>query len=558
MISLEEETLSRREFDVIVIGAGAGGLIAAWELSARGLQTLLLERGPRFSPGHDYPFGRPGGEFLDPFTPHIPDTVVSENKAYPPGIEELRTTLFETASSRRLHYARACGVGGSTLRYQAEAHRFPPHTFRMHTLFGQAVDWPLTYDDLAPYYARVEDILGVAGEPHPAFPRQGPYPNPAHRLSPSSLRIAKGCRRLGWTLSPNTLAILSRPYRGRLPCVGCKACVQGCLIGDKSSVDVAVLPQALHSEKLELRSGLVALRIALGRNGRVREVHVVDEHTGKQSVLRGKAVVLAAGAVETPRLLLQSACPGHTYGLANSSGLVGCNLMENIHAGVCFYFPEKLDTHKGVPIDGKVFDFLSPSTSMVPGRGCTVSTFGAPDFARTPGTFALRLAPGIGQRHRRFVETRFGSQAMVFATAECLPRTTNQVRLATETDQYGVPKALLDVTLQPDDVIVLKQLLDACMTLVEATGVEHIAGTMSSLDDASGSHLCGTVRMGNDPTSSVVNAFGQSHDVPNLFVLDGSILCTQGCGLSPSLTIQALALRGAEYLADCAIRDELS
>jgi choline dehydrogenase-like flavoprotein len=545
------------EPDVIVIGAGAGGMMAAYGLVQTGMRVLLLEAGPRFNPGRDFAVGIDGFEFKRPFQKYLPDTWHAVPKPYPPDYDHLRTDLYPTPTQRGIVYERACGVGGSTLRYHAEAHRFPPEAFKTKTFVDKGTDWPLSYDDLAPYYERAEWLLGVSGQPHAAFPKQGPYPNPPHPFSPSSRLIASGCEKLGFELWPNPLAILSRPYQGRLPCVYCKSCVDGCVVGDKSSVDVAILPKIEATGQLKLRSGTTALQIFLDKKDNAQGVLAANVKTGQLETIKSRIIVLSLGAIETPRILLNSSCSRHPDGLCNSSGLVGKHLMENIHAGVVFYLDRKMETYKGLPIDGKVFDFMVPKAGARPAIGFTISAYGAPDFAKEPSTFALWLAKGYGKAHREFVEKYFGAHVMVFATAEHFPDASNALYLSKEKDRFGFPKALLDVALTVDDFEMLERMLLLTVDLATASGAVKIAGQMTSLDDASASHVGGTARMGLDAKTSVVNGYGQCHEIKNLFITDASVLPTQGCGLSPSLTIQALALRTADFIAQEAKRQSL-
>ena len=529
------------EHDVVIIGGGAGGLTAALGLVRRGLSVHVLECGPRFSPGKDWPAGRPEADFEDPFQPHVPDSIECTSQRLTPGNEDLRSTLpvLPRTDERRFSYARACGLGGSTLRYQGEAHRLPP---------AALASWPLGYEDLAPYYAKVESLLGVSGEPHPAFPRQAIFPNPAHTFSPATQRIAQACRLAGMTLSPNSLAIPSRPFRGRLPCIRCKGCTTGCLTGAKSSADNAILPLAQGSGNFKVSTGLTALRVEIDRNGLARAVLVADAKGGLR-LIHARAIVLSAGALETPRLLLNSSCPGFQAGLANRSGFVGLGLMENIHAGVWFLLPERCDSHLGLPIEAKVWDHLEDAE-----RGFTISTFGAPDEIRSPATFALWAAPGWGREHRDYVRRHFGAQCMIFATAEHRPHPENRILLSAEKDRFGQPKALVQSRLATGDLDIMRRMLRLCLELAERSGTVGEIGRFTAYDFSSASHPCGTVRMGRNSNDSVANAFGQCHDIQNLFIADASLMPTQGPGTSPSLTIQALALRTADYLAGLATR----
>lgn len=542
--------MSAHDADVIVVGSGAGGSLTAYGLAMAGVKVLLLEMGPRFDPAKDYFLNDADWELKNPFQKYIPDTYTSPMKQIDDQYFHLSSSVLQRAPNRReFDYFRACGVGGTTLRYQGEAHRFPPHAFRMKTVHGIAEDWPVSYADLDPYYLKVETLLGVAGNPHALFPRSAPFPNPAHPLSCASSRVAEGCRKLGMTLSENTLAILSRPSNTRPACIYCKLCSLGCMVGDKGSADVAVLPIAEKTGKLKIQPNSVAVKIITGRKGRAEGLIVADRLTGKQTHVKSRAVVLAAGAIETPRLLLNSANKEFPQGLCNRNALVGTHLMENLEVGVLFVFPRKLKSYQGVSIDSKVWDFMVPDPVKGRERPFTLSSCGAPDGVIGPASFAMKVAKGFGKKHRQFVEKYYGAHAMVFGIAEQLPRSSNKVMLdPEEKDDYGMPKALVDVALDDADHKALDVMLDLCRELAKASGAEKLLGHYTTYDVSSATHVCGTARMGSDPKTSVVDSWGRSHAIRNLFIADASVLVTQGCGASPSLTIQALALRTADHI----------
>lgn len=540
-----------RTYDVLVVGAGAGGSLAAYRLAQAGAKVLLLERGPRFDPARDYHVDAPDWEFHEPFERHVPDTVLATERTPPAGFDHLRTNLEESPSRRSFRYPRACGVGGSTLRYHAEAHRFPPHAFAMRSRFGVDTDWPIAYPQLAPYYERVERLLGVAGESNPLFPGPTSYPNPPHPLSPASQRVACGCSALGLSLRANSVAILSQPLEGRLPCTYCKMCSHGCMVGDKSSTDVAVVPLAEKTGNLHLKTNAVVLRLVAGANGEVIGVHAVDATTGRDTMYRGRIVILAAGAIETPRLLLNSSSPGFPDGLGNRSGLVGRYLMENLYVCVLFLFPDKVDSYRGLPIDSKAWDHAVPRPDRGQPRGFTLASLGAPDYLQGPAKFALHVAPGFGRRHREFVEKYFGAHCMLYALAEQGPRASNRVTLdRVEKDPFGVPKARVDTGPSIEDCEMLAGMLGLCNEVAEASGAERVLGRFTAYDVSRATHACGTARMGFGEDDSVVDSFCRVHGMKNLYITDASVLPTQGCGASPSLTIQALALRAAEHILE--------
>jgi len=318
--------------DVVVIGSGAGGAFAAMALAEAGVRVLLLERGRRFDPRRDFPMTHPDWEIRpDAFaeTGHVrddPSLVVAEGPPLDPRYARLRSNGgsggADPGRRRPFRYWRVFGLGGSTVHYQGEAHRFAEHAFRPATAYGFGVDWPLGYADLAPYYERAERILGVAGDPANPFkvPR-GPFPNPAHPLSYGSRRIADGAARLGWSLLPNSLALPTRSRDGRPPCQWSGGCIYGCIFGAKSSADLTAIPRGEHTGRLRTLLEARALALESSPDGKVGAV--VYRHAGKLARARPRAVVLALGAIETPRLLLANRSAPHRDGMANGSGLVG-------------------------------------------------------------------------------------------------------------------------------------------------------------------------------------------------------------------------------------------
>jgi choline dehydrogenase-like flavoprotein len=538
-------------YDAIIVGSGAGGGTAAYRLTKAGMKVLLLEQGPRFDPYKDYPLSREDWETVEHFEKRNPDSYVSS----PQFLGEKWTKLMSSLHNRRLHaipestfkYVRASGIGGSTLMYQAEVHRFPEHAFRMKSLFSIAEDWPITYKDLEPYYQESEELLGAAGDhKNPFKPKRGPFPMPPHPLGCPSQRIKKGAEKLGLSLIPDSLAIPTRPYRGRPACIYCRACGYGCVIGDKGSIDVVMVKPAEETGRLTIKTEAKALYIEVGKDGKAEAVVWKGNNGTEKSY--GKVIIVSCGAIETPRLLLNSKSSLFPDGLANTSGLVGAYMMTHLAAVLLVYFDKPLKSYQGLPIDSRIWDFSAPERVKEQGGGMVLGAMGAPEGLVSPVSFATQVAPGWGKSHKEYMKKHYGAHSAIFAVAEHNPRKENTVILARVKDTDGMPKAEVLVEMQDEDLRLIEIMLKRCNEVADASGVKVI-GTFTSLDSMGATHVAGTARMGTSRKKSVVNSFGQCYDVKNLFIADSSVLVTQGCGDSPALTIVALSLRTADYIA---------
>lgn len=546
------------EADVCVVGAGAGGAVASWALTARGLRVLLLEGGPRFDPRdygvHDQDWEiTPSPMAAAADEPRQRGYESAPGQVLDPRFPRLRsrtpTAFSHKPRARRLrrpfHHVHCVGVGGSTLHYQGEAHRFPAHAFRMKSARGVAEDWPLDDAKLAPYYDRIERLLGVAGDPgNPFKPARGPYPYPAHPLSAASRRVAVGARKLGWQLLPNPVAILPSPRPGREACHYCNGCVRGCGVSARGSVDVAVIPEAERTGRLQLIPGIRVAALEHGPDGRITAV-VGRDAEGRDRRFRARAFVLAAGAIETPRILLNSARGAHPEGVGNEHDQVGRHLMETLYVSRRAILERPLETYAGIPNDSRIWDFSGGGETpagftLAPGCG----VFGG------PVGYALEAVRLFGASHRREMRESFGAGITFTGIAEQLPRPENRVTLSEERDPAGVPLARVETQLDETDLATLESVHARIEELAESSGVAKLVGSVTAYDTPHATHVGGTCRMGRDPRTSVVDAFAAVHGVPNLTLADASVLVTQGSGDSPSLTIQALALRSAEALAE--------
>lgn len=539
--------------DVLIVGSGPGGAAAAWRLCAKGLRVLILEAGPRFSPSDDYkqnradwetPFPIKGGsvgsyevaplQMLDDQTADIR----SWNAITGPYVTGARRASFG------YHHVR--GVGGSSLHFTGEAHRLNPHSMRMQSEFGVAADWPVTYADLEPYYDVAEEIVGVAGPSNEIrCPRLTPYPMVEHPWSFASHALAQGARDIGLTPVSNSLAVLSEARGERPACNYCGGCLRGCMMTDKGSVDVTYLAAALKTGRCEIRSDTEALRI---EEDGTRVTGVIALENGEEARFSAPVIMVACGAIQTPRLLLNSASKTSEAGLANESGQVGRNFMETLLTTTSALHPDKLGSHRGLPVDWVAWDYNAPDAIPNVIGGCRFGPSMAESDLVGPVAYASRVVDGWGLSHKRKMRESFGRVLSVAAIGESLPNDGSFVTLSDKVDHTGMPIAQIHSRLDKDAIDRLRFMAQTCREIVAAVGCDDPFEEFSSVDAFSSTHVFGTCRMGDDPSSSVVNAECVSHRWDNLMIVDASVFPSSGGGESPGLTVQALAIRAADHV----------
>ena len=355
-------------------------------------------------------------------------------------------------------------------------------------------------------------------------PRANAPPFPAHRLSYASTRLSKAFSAVGLTLVPNSLAILSEPFEGRPACNYCNSCTEGCPIGDKGSADVTFLPEALRTGRLELRTESAATRIEVDGKGRASGVVFMDRE-GTLQRLEARFVVLAGGAVETPRLLLLSRSRLFPQGLANGSGQVGLNLTETLLWQSTALLPERVDSHRGVPIDGTAWDESVPSLRRSGAvGGFRLSTAHGAAGLRGPAAYAGRLVPGFGLEHQNRMAEVFGRAVGLLGIGDWLPNPGTLVDLDPSlTDAQGLPVARITSRLGENEKRLLREMVERGRALLSAAGAETLE-EYSSLDRFLTAHVLGTCRMGTGPADSVSGADGFCHEIPNLAFADGSLV----------------------------------
>ena len=535
--------------DFAIIGSGAAGGIIAKELATAGFSVVVLEQGPRLT---EKQFDH------DEFATFMQGRWSNNPATQPQSFRASPSATAETALAAI--YGRL--VGGSNAHFTGNFWRMRPLDFNEASVLGGVpgtalADWPITYEELEPYYTKAEWELGVSGEPGPFDPaRSRPYPMPSLPIKSSGVLFDKGALALGYHPQPTPMAINSRYYNGRPACQHCGFCLFFmCEFRSKSSSFVTTLPIAEATGKCEVRPDSYVARIETNSEGRATGVAYFDSNK-EMHLQRARAVVLCANGAESPRLLLNSESARFPNGLANSSGMVGKHLMFNTYFGVNAQFEQQLNEHKSVQNTRMMLDFYAtdPKRGFYGGGGIDAR------FGKYPITFALGgLPPGSpawGEEFARSLARQF-TRTMFFGThGTSLPLEANSVSIdPLLKDAWGLPCMRITYKDHPDDLKTAEFLSARALEIAQAAGAlkawpEPVAPQTNSV------HMLGTCRMGNDPKSSVIDRFHRAHDVRNLFVCDGSSLVTSTRG-QPTETICALAFRAGEKIAAFAKRGEI-
>jgi choline dehydrogenase-like flavoprotein len=504
--------------DMCIVGAGAGGSVLAQRLARRGWRIVILEAGPFWDPDEDWVSDEAGAHDLYWTEPRV---IGGDDPV----------ELGKNNSGR--------GVGGSMVHFAGYTPRFHPSDFRTRTLDGVGADWPIAYEDLAPHYAEVERELPVAGQDWPwGVPHR--YPFAAHPVGGGAMLLWEGARAAGIEMRAGPVAITSARFGNRPHCIYRGLCLQGCKVNAKGSPYVSHLPDAL-AHGVEVRAGCMATRIQLDPAGRARGV-VFREGTGPERLQRAELVVVAGYSIETPRLLLNSACGRFPHGLCNDHDQVGRYVMVQGATQSAGRFPAEVRMYKAPPPEVSSEQFYETDPDRGFARGFSIQT-----VSPLPIGWAEHvLAAGHRGRALREYMRDYNHWATIGVLNELLPHPDNRVTLADEVDRLGLPVARYDHSLGENDEANIAFSTEVIDRILRAAGAQEI------LTIRRYAHLIGGARMGASPETSVVDRDHRSWAVPNLLVCDGSVCPTQGAA-NPALTIMALASRLAERLAAGAV-----
>jgi choline dehydrogenase-like flavoprotein len=517
--------------DVVVIGAGPSGGIVTYYLAEAGLNVVCLEQGGWVNPG-DYPGNKPEWELL-----------IQKQWSHDPNSRSLPSDYPLNVDDSDMWPSMYNAVGGSSIYFGAEWPRLMPSDFRVRTLDGVAADWPITYEELAPYYDEIDRFIGVSGVGgDPAYPDGLDYPLPPLPIGKAGVRAAQAANKLGWHWWPGTNAIPSQNFKNMSACARWGVCEWGCPESAKSSSDVAWWPHALRSGAT-LVTGARVRRIETGSDGRATGVSWLDRD-GVEHQLKTNAVVLCANGIGTPRLLQMSTSPSHPDGLGNSSGLVGKNLMLHPNSSVTGYYDDDLESYLGPAgqlIHSMEFYDTRPQHDFV--RGIKMMILPTPGPLNAIETYRAKGFDDVWGEPIHDIVNRHGNGILWCANTEDLPEETNTVTLdSVLTDDQGLPAPKVDYRISENTRKLLAFSLDRMGELHDAAGAVDTFPVEIWVDLPG--HLLGTARMGDDPARSVVDSWGKVHDADNVYIADGSTFVTSGSA-NPTATISALALRVA-------------
>lgn len=526
------------EADVIIIGAGLSGGITAATLSEAGLSVICLEQG-------DWP------DYSHVRAEHRDFEVTADRYwARDPNLRGAAEDYPIDDSASDISALMWNGIGGGTVLYSAKWNRMTPSDFRVRSHDGVADDWPISYEELEPFYVEAERQFGVSGlAGDPAYPSGEGPPTPPVAMRASGRRMAKAMNDLGWNWWPGQNAISTRKYRELEPCRQHGTCMMGrCPDNAKATTDVTHWPRAIRLGA-DLRTRARVSRITVDRD-RASGCIYVDEN-GTEHFVRGKTVILCANGIGTPRLLLLSADANHPDGLANSSGLVGKRLMFHPFGAVAGLFDEDLGTTHGAwgqQIQSMHFYESDSDRGFVRGAKWGLQPTGGPLGLTRSYPWSQSDSPMWYEDFHDTIKGRLGHAPMWSLVAEDLPNEENAVTLSSSLhDSSGLPAAKIEYRTDENSRAMMDfHTARAAESFKAAGAYETVIGPFVR---SSGWHQMGTARMGDDPKTSVTDRYGRCHDIPNLMVFDSSTWVTSG-GVNPAATQAALALWSCTHLLE--------
>ena len=528
--------------DAVVVGSGAGGGVVASLLARAGMKTVIMEMGEWTSQQSD----------SENFLAGQRSCILTQG----PGRDGSYTKAWQKWDNGRNNVVvpnSAAVVGGGTVTYGAMAWRYMKEDFRLKSTYGEVeggelYDWPISYDDLEPYYERAEYEIGVSGDNtgNPfAAPRKKPFPMPAFPYTKQDLLVRDAVLKLG--LHPFMCPALrnSVPYNGRPACLHQRSCVgYACPIDAKNGSANTVIPKALKTGNCELRTNAMVSRILTDGSGKATGVEWFDADRGRHVTL-AKVIVLAAASTGTARILLLSKSAKHPNGFSNSNNLVGAYSHGHWYVEATGYMDESLYTSDGPGVGVAINDFTHHIDGLV--GGGTLHT----DFSWLPYQFANGKVRGWGIAHKREVREKFGRLVRVCGPIEEIPMRDGRCVLDDKKrDYFGIPLvSSLGTPRCPNDAKIAFFMAQQAARILEAMGAKEVTQPrresylrQSSIGSAGGQHQCGTCRMGNDPATSVADSWGRLHEADNVYVADGALQPNMGA-FNPVLTIMACAYR---------------
>ena len=516
---------ANEKVDVVVVGAGASGAVYAAVMAKQDKKVVVLEQGPDWQ---------------------LFDLISSDiwgRRVKPAG----GPFTLEGRNPVSYGFQGGWGVGGAALHYFANFPRLLPNDFKIKSEHGRAQDWPISYQDIAPYYEKVARDVGVSGDAKAEEiwrPAGQPYPMPPMRTFRNGQVWLKGFEAVGIRMVPAAVGMNSTDYKGRPACIYDGWCHVGCPIGALANPLVTYLADAKKAGA-EVRPSSTVTRVLTNTQGsRVTGVEYYD-HKKEPQVQEASVVVLAAWAAQNPRMLLNSATDKHAKGLANSNGLVGKYMMTHFSSGTFAIFDEDVENHMGTTGAQYMSYDRYGKTSHKEGFGSSFIIAGAALKTSGLGGFANARLDLFGADLQAFMKRAARGFTRIAAFGEELPNIENRIELVSDKDEFGMPLAKIIHNYDKDAEGVWNANFDEGLEIAKATNAKEAWSARGNMPTI---HLMGGTIMGPGSANSVVNSYGQTHEIPNLYLAGPGIFATAGAS-NPTYTIFALSLRGAEQLA---------
>lgn len=546
-------------YEVLVVGSGAGGAMAAYELTRQGHKVLLLEAGRNYDPKTETPMFKPNAA-APLMGSSTPDKDFGFYDSTVDGGWQVPNEPYTTAEGSEFLWWRARMLGGRTNHWGRYSLRFSEHDFKGKSRDGLGADWPFVYDDIAPWYDKTEALVGICGtntglDDMPPSPEGVLQPPPTPRVP--ELLVAAAAKKHGITAVPMHRAVLTKPLDSRAACFYATPCGHGCSIGAAFQTTTSLLPMAMATGNLQVITDAMVKEVSVDATGKVTGVLYVDKKTASEKQLSAKVVILAASACESARILLNSKSAKHPNGLANSSGQVGRNLMDSTGAHLSALVPALMNRPR-YNEDGHTANHL-----FIPWWGHKAQANKELNFPRgyhfelggrfsEPGAYVSGKLQGYGAALKQQVRAHYGAYVTFALRGEMLPNAHCYMDIDPNvTDKWGIPVARFHWRWSEHELKQVEHGLQTAKQILQTMGAE--VGELPSAEQAIKKggeiiHEVGTTRMGSSAQDSVTNQWGQSWDCPNLFVMDGGVFASNP-HKNATLTILTLAMRNSAWLA---------
>ncbi len=547
-------------FDAVIVGSGATGGWAAKHLTEAGFKVAVIEAGRTLNPAEDFT------EHKQPYDFPLRNTMLPKATREQQKVQrlcyqcdEMTSHLFindtehpyTTPADRPFHWIRGRHVGGKSITWARQSYRLSDYDLKAASRDGFGADWPFSYKDLAPYYDLVENFVGVSGmeENLPQLPDSRFLP-PMNLSCGEWLLRDKVREKFGRTVTIGRVAILTKALNGRPACHYCGPCSRGCTTGSYYSSPASTLPAAMATGRLTLLDNKVVSHVTVDESGRAKGVWCVDRLTRNHSEIRGKIVLMNASALESTRILLNSRSQRWPDGIGNTSGVLGHYLMDHVTGGGASGTLPMLDGVRDTRGNRPNGFYIPRFRNISDKHPKFLRGYGFQGSSHEVGWGHAHFLPGFGADFKKAVKAPSPWFVSMGGFGECLPRYENHCRIDdTRVDNWGIPVLHIDAVYGDNEQAMVDDMAATAAEMLEAVGAENIRPRNNISAPGLAIHEVGTARMGDDPKTSYLNAYNQSHGVKNLFVTDGACYPSSACQ-NPTLTLMAITARACDYIVE--------